>query len=73
MRESRECHDGKQATRIALTTRFAVEAHLAHVFAEEVAAQTEQHMTQEEGVSSEPGEQVEVEVPMQLLALTNQI
>jgi len=62
-----------QATKLALTPRFAVEAHLANVFAEKVAAQTEQYMTQEEEVSSEPGEQVEVEVPMQLLALTNQI
>ncbi len=50
----------------SLTPRFAVEAHLANVFAEEVAAQTEQHRTQKEEVSSEPGEQVEVEVPMQL-------
>src|SRR6266849_1471055 len=44
----------------SLTPRFAVEAHLANVFAEKAAAQTEQYLTQEEEVSSEPGEQVEV-------------
>jgi hypothetical protein len=41
----------------SLTPRFAVEAHLANVCAEEAVAQTEQRMTQEEEVSSEPGEQ----------------
>ncbi|HLX56264.1 MAG TPA: IS1182 family transposase [Ktedonobacteraceae bacterium] len=50
----------------SLTPRFAVEAHLANVFAEEAAAQTEQHMAQEEATASEPGEQAEEEVPMQL-------
>src|SRR6266849_4186828 len=50
----------------SLTPRFAVEAHLAHVFAEEAAVQAEQDMTQEEEVSSEPSERAEVEVPIQL-------
>lgn len=53
----------------SLTPRFAVEAHLAHVFAEEAeqqAAQAEQNMTQEEEVSNEPVEEAEVKVPMQL-------
>jgi len=49
-----------------LTPRFAVEAHLAHVFAEEAVAQTEPRMTQEEEVSGEPDDQAEGEVPMQL-------
>src|SRR6266571_1985235 len=50
----------------SLTPRFAVEAHLANVFAEEAATQTEQNMTQEEEASREPREQVEMEVPEQL-------
>ena len=50
----------------SLTPRFAVEAHLAHVFAEEAAAQAEQNMNHEEEVSNEPVEQAEMEVPMQL-------
>src|SRR6266446_10720646 len=50
----------------SLTPRFAVEAHLANVFAEETAAQTEQHTAQEEATASEPGEQAEGEVPMPL-------
>lgn len=50
----------------SLTPRFAVEAHLANVFSEEAAAQTEQRMTQEEEVSSKPDEKAEGEVPMQL-------
>ncbi len=50
----------------SLTPRFAVEAHLANVFAEEAAVQTEQHVTQEEEASSEPVEQAEMEVPIQL-------
>jgi transposase len=43
----------------SLTPHFAVEAHLANVFAE-------QHMTHEEEASNKPDEQAEVEVPMQL-------
>src|SRR5437588_11240201 len=50
----------------SLTPRFAVEAHLANVFAEEAAAQTEQHSAQEQARASEPGEQAEGEVPMRL-------
>jgi transposase len=50
----------------SLTPRFAVEAHVANVFAEEAIAQTEPNMAQEEKASNEPGEQVEVEVPMPL-------
>jgi hypothetical protein len=50
----------------SLTPRFAVEAHLANVFAEQAAAQVEQHTTQEEEASRKPGEQAEVEVPMPL-------
>jgi transposase len=50
----------------SLKPRFYVDVHLAHVFAEEAAAQAEQGMTQEEEVSSEPVERAEVEVPMQL-------
>ena len=49
-----------------LTPRFAVEAHLANVFAEEAVALTEQQMAQEQATASEPGEQAEGEVPMQL-------
>src|SRR5256884_4983990 len=40
----------------SLTPRFAVEAHLANVFAEQGAAQTEQHMAQEKATASELGE-----------------
>src|ERR1700730_6116749 len=50
----------------SLTPRFAVEAHLANVFAEQAAAQTEQNVTQEQEASNKPGEQAEVEVPMPL-------
>src|SRR6266704_5645893 len=50
----------------SLTPRFAVEAHLANVFAEQAAAQTEQNVTPEEEASNKPGEQAEVEVPMPL-------
>jgi transposase len=50
----------------SLTPRFAIEAHLANVFAEEAAAQAEQYMTQEEEASREPLEQAKMEVPMQL-------
>src|SRR6266702_5431128 len=50
----------------SLTPRFAIEAHLANVFAEQAAAQTEQNVTQEEEASREPREQVEMEVPEQL-------
>ncbi len=50
----------------SLTPRFAIEAHLANVFAEEAATQAEQDMTQEEEASREPREQVEMEVPEQL-------
>jgi hypothetical protein len=50
----------------SLTPRFAVEAHLANVFAEEATAQAEPNMIQEEEASDEPGEQAEVEVPMPL-------
>jgi transposase len=50
----------------SLTPRFAVEAHLANVFAEEAVAQTEQNMTQEQAVSPGPGKQEEMSVPVQL-------
>src|SRR5712691_6235096 len=50
----------------SLTPRFAVEAHLANVFAEEAAALTEQQTAQEQAPASEPGEQAEGEVPMPL-------
>src|SRR6266851_4737982 len=46
--------------------RFAVEAHLANLFAEQAAAQTEQNVTHEEEPSNKPDEQAEVEVPMPL-------
>jgi len=39
-----------------LTPRFAVEAHLANVFAEEAVPLTEQQMAQEQATASEPGE-----------------
>ena len=45
----------------SLTPRFAVEAHLANIFVKEVAAQTEQHLTQEEETVSEPDKQAEGE------------
>ena len=54
------------ASKDSLKPRFAVEAHLANIFAKEVAAQTEQHLTQEEETLSEPDEQAEGEVPMPL-------
>ncbi len=56
----------------SLTPRFAVEAHLANVFAEKAAAQAEQHTAQEEEAPREPGEQAEVEVPLQLPVVLSQ-
>src|SRR5712691_6507455 len=50
----------------SLTPRFAVEAHLTNVFAEQAATQTEQQTAQEEATASEPGEQAEVAVPLTL-------
>jgi len=53
----------------SLTPRFAVEAHLSTLFAEEAeqpTEETEQVVTQEEAVSHEPGEQEEMNVPRQL-------
>src|SRR5436309_1776519 len=47
----------------SLTPRFAVEAHLANIFAEEAGALTEQQMTQEPATASEPDEQAAGEVP----------
>jgi transposase len=47
----------------SLTPRFAVEAHLANVFAEEAVALSEQQMTQEPATASEPGEQAAGEIP----------
>src|SRR6266581_8417445 len=43
----------------SLQPRFFVEAHLANVFAEQAAAQTEQNVTPEEEASNKPGEQAE--------------
>lgn len=56
----------------SLTPRFAVEAHLAKVFAKEVVALTEQQMTQKQATASEPGEQAEGEVPRQLPVFLSQ-
>jgi hypothetical protein len=50
----------------SLTPRFAVEAHLANVFAEEAAALSEQQIAQEPATASQPGEEAGREVPMQL-------
>ena len=50
----------------SLTPRFAVEAHLANVFAEQTAALTEQQTAQEPATASEPDEQAEGDVPMPL-------
>ena len=49
----------------SLTPRFAVEAHLSTLYAEEAeqpTEETEQVVTQEEAVSHEPGEQEEMNV-----------
>lgn len=53
----------------SLTPRFAVEAHLANLFAEEAeeaAEETEQAVNQEGGAGRPPREQEETPVPMQL-------